>query len=129
MTERIEETGRRREQLVGRAMAAGHSREYADRIYDVAMEEHLDPALAFEIVLDGKGVRDLAPEPPDNWEEAQVEAPPEWINEPPPAEEAERERHLRLSFRRLRSLVERSDSPDAALSAFLAEPDVGEVDY
>ena len=120
---------RRREDLVEQVLEAGHSREYADRIYDVALEEHCDPALAVEVVLAGVGVRDLMPPPPDNWEETQVEAPPSWIEEPPSEEEADRERHLRTTFLRLRSLTEQTASPQAALAAFVCEADVGDVEY
>lgn len=120
---------RRREDLIEEVLAAGHSREYADRIYDVALEEHCDPVLAVEVVLAGVGVRDLMPPPPDNWEKTQVEAPPPWIEEPPSEAEADRERHLRLTFRRLRSLLEQCSSPRAALEAFVREPDVGDVEY
>lgn len=120
---------RRREDLIQRVLDAGHSHEYADQIYDVALEENCDPALAIEVVLAGVGVRDLMPAELDNWEETQVEAPPQWIQEPPPAEEAERERQMRLTFRRLRSLTEENGSSQEALKAFVRQPDVGDVEY
>jgi hypothetical protein len=123
------EDTRRREDLTARAQAAGHSREYADLIYDVAEEEGLDPAVAFEVVLAGVGVRDLGDAPPDNWEETQVEAAPAWIEPPPPAAEAARERHMRITFRRLRRLLEAASSPADALQTFVREPDVGDVEY
>ncbi|MGQ0813321.1 MAG: hypothetical protein ACT4O1_02525 [Gemmatimonadota bacterium] len=119
----------RREELVARALAAGHSREYADRIYDVATEERVDPAVAFELVLSGVGVRQLGPAAPDNWKQAQVEAQPAWIERPPAAGDAVRERRLRLTFRRLRHLVEQENSLELALRAFMREPDVGDVEY
>ena len=120
---------RRREDLIQRVLDAGHSHEYADRIYDVALEENCDPALAIEVVLAGVGVRELMPTELDNWEETQVEAPPQWIQEPPPVEEADRERHMRLTFRRLRSLTEQNGSSQEALKVFVREPDVGDVEY
>lgn len=120
---------RRREDLTARAVEAGHLREYADLIYDVAEEEQLDPAVAFEVVLAGVGVRDLGDLPPDSRDETQVEAPPAWIEEPPPAEQAARERHMRITFRRLRRLLEEAPSPADALRTFVREPDVGDVEY
>ena len=120
---------RRREDLIQRAIDAGHPREYADRIYDVATEESCDPALAIEVVLAGVGVRELAPPEMDDWEESQVEAPPQWIEEPPSQEDADQERHLRLTFRRLRSLTEDGQSPEDALRVFVQQPDVGDVEY
>lgn len=124
-------TSRRREDLIARAVDAGHLHEYANQMYDVAAEEGVDPAIAFEIVLSGVGVRELAPPNNDSWEETQVEAPPVWLtdNHPPPPDDAARERRIRASFRRLRSLTESSATPQEALRTFVSEPDVGEVDY
>ena len=119
----------RREELTAQAIEAGHSREYADRIYDLALEEHVDPAVAFDVVLAGLGVRELAENPLDNWEETQVEAPPAWIEESPGPVEAARERHLRLTFRRLRSLLDEHDSQEEALRVFKHQTDVGAVEY
>jgi hypothetical protein len=125
-----EETPRRRVELVERAMAQGHSREYADLIYDLAEEEGVDPAFAFELVLLGIGVRELTAPTDDGWEESQVEAPPAWVNSDIPSpDEAARERHMRATFRRLRGMFEQHPSARAALEAFAAEPDVDEVVY
>lgn len=124
------ETARRREELVERAVAAGHPREYADQLYDVAEEEGVDPAVAFELVLCGVGVRELAAPPEDQWEEAQIEAPPPWINpDPPTPDDAARERHARVSFRRLRGILDETGSAKQALLRFAREPDVGDVDF
>ena len=120
---------RRREDLIEQVLGAGHSREYADRIYDVAMEEACDPALAIEVVLAGVGVRDLMPPSPGDLEETQVEAAPAWIEEAPSPEEAGRERHMRRTFRRLRSLTDRGMAPQEALREFVRQPDVGDVEY
>jgi len=99
-------------------------------LYDVAEEEGVDPAVAFEIVLCGVGVRELTEPPEDQWEEAQIEAPPPWVNdEPPTPDAAARERHARVSFRRLRSIMENVPTAEAALRAFVSEPDVGDVDF
>ena len=119
----------RREELTARAVEAGHSREYADLIYDVALEEHVDPAVALELVLAGVGVRELGGTAPEHWEETQVEAPPQWIGQPPSQEQALREKHMRLTFRRLRSMVEEHGALGPALHAFMRAPDVGDVEY
>jgi hypothetical protein len=125
-----DDTPRRRVELVERAVAAGHTREYADLIYDLAEEEGVDPAFAFELVLLGIGVRELSPPNDDNWTESQVEAPPAWVGEDEPAPDAAaRERHMRATFRRLRRMFEEHQAPTAALQAFAAEPDVDEVVY
>ncbi len=125
-----DERPRRRIELVERATAAGHSIEYADRIYDVAEEEAVDPALAFELVLGGIGVRDLTPPVADAWLETQVETPPDWVTEPrTEAVEAAHERRMRTTFRRVRSLVERYGSIRAGIEAFMREPDVAELKY
>jgi hypothetical protein len=121
---------RRREHLVDRAIGAGHAREYADLIYDVASEEGVDPAVAFEVVMAGVGVRELAGAPPDSWQETQVEATPVWVSDPPPGPDAAaRERRTRACLRRLRQMIERTTSTEEALRAFMREVDVGDVDY
>lgn len=135
LVERAEEiasdrTPRRRIDLVQRLVDSGHAVEYADEIYDIAEDEGLDPAFAFELVLNGIGVRELAPPNEDQWLETQVEAPPEWVADPDPEPHAAmRERHMRSTFRRLRRLMEEHPSPRAALEAFAREPDVAEVQY
>lgn len=120
---------RRREDLIEQVVGAGHSREYADQIYDVAVEESCDPVLAVEVVLAGVGVRDLLPPSPADPEETQVEAAPAWIEVAPSPEEAERERHMRLTFRRLRSLTEERESLQDVVREFVRQPDVGDVEY
>ena len=125
-----EDAPRRRVELVGRAVEAGHSIEYADQIYDIAEEEGVDPAFAFELVLNGIGVRELSPPNDDQWLETQVEAPPVWVETPESAPGADaRERHLRNTFRRLRSKFDQHGTPKAALEAFANEPDVAEIEY
>jgi hypothetical protein len=120
---------RRREELLRRATEAGYEVAYADQLYDVAVEEHVDPAAALELVICGVGVREFDQPPTDEWEETQVEAPPAWLEGLPPAEEAARERQLRASFRRLRSKLENTTSVREAVSQLVSEPDVGDVDY
>lgn len=123
------EQSRRREHLVERALSAGHSRELADLIYDVAEEEKVDAALVFEVVLSGLGVRDLT-EPIGTEGEAQVEAAPQWLDPGAPAGgAAARERHVRNTVRRIRRLMEGASSTEDAVDRFRREPDVGRVDY
>lgn len=125
-----EDAPRRRAELIGRASAAGHPIEYGDLIYDIAEEEGIDPAIAFELVLNGIGIRELSPPSNDGWLETQVEAPPQWVSEPAAsAVDAAHERHMRTTFRRLRSLLEQHGSMGAALAAFAQQPDVAEMKY
>lgn len=119
---------RRRVELVERAVAEGGlERELAEEAYDIAREEGLEPAFGLEIVRCGLGVC----EPPDTELEATsaVKGHPEWLVPPVPSEEADRERKLRLSFRRLRHLLEERSSTEEALRAYAAEPDVLECKF
>ena len=123
---------RRRAELVDRAMRdSGMSWDEAERLYDLAQEEGLDPALAFELLHCGVLVREppTGPEPPEG--ETLLEAtPPEWLapaSTPPPLD-AQRERRLRASFRRLRRLLEERGAPEDALVAYAEEPDVVRLD-
>jgi hypothetical protein len=121
---------RRRVELVQLAAQAGYSREEADQIYDLAEEEGVDPTFAFELVLIGIGVRELAPPDNDQWVETQVEAPPFWVGETEPSPDAAaRERHMRTTFRRLRRMFEQHVTPLAAVQAFTREPDVADLKY
>jgi hypothetical protein len=95
--------------------------------YDLAEETGLDPVLALEIVGCGVGVIDLpGPEP----EESALSLAPEWVA-PPDEPEAELalERRMRLTFRRMRTLLEQADDLACAVSDFLSQPDVDAVDY
>ena len=121
---------RRRIEIMDDAAAAGMSAELADMLYDIAREERLDPGLGFELVRSGLGV---AP-PPDGISNAPVQPTtdkyaPEWLGAPIGADELLRERTLRLSFRRLRGLLEKHDDPAEAFRAFAREPDVEHVGY
>ena len=121
---------RRRVELVERAVAEGRSVEFADMVYDLAEEEGVDPAFAFELVLNGIGVRDLGEPNDDGWLETQVEAAPDWVTrEQPPSGDAARERHMRTTFRRLRRMFEKHGSPKGALEALAREPDIAEIEY
>jgi hypothetical protein len=119
---------RRRIELVERAVdEEGMERELAEEAYDIAREEGLEPAFGLELVRCGVAVC----EPPDSDLEATsaVRGHPEWLEPPVPAPEATRERRLRMSFRRLRNFLEERPSPEEALSAFAAEPDVAECEF
>lgn len=124
------ELQRRLSEFIAEAEAAGMSRDLAERIYEVAREEGIDPLLAFELVRSGLGVT-----PP---EEGVSNAPteptsdkylPEWMFPPMPPDSMLRERMLRFSFRRLRKLLEEHEELDDAFHAFADEPDVDHVGY
>lgn len=124
------ELERRRSDLVEAAEAEGMSHELAELLYDVALEEGLDPALGFELVRTGLGV---AP-PPEGLSNASA-APvmdkylPSWMFPPEPTDHLLRERMLHISFRRLRSLLEQHPDIDEAFRRFAHEPDVGHYGY
>ena len=105
---------------------AGMDRELAEEVYDVAREEGVEPAFAFELVRCGVAV--CGPEEPPAAESI-VTGRPAWLEPAIPSAEATRERRLRNSFRRLRSLLERHETPEEALIEFAREPDVQECDY
>ena len=122
---------RRRAELMGDARGSGMSPELADMMYDIAVEEGLDPMLAFELVRSGLGVA-----PPEEGIDNSPSQPttdkytPGWLMQPPtPTDDMLRERMLRLSFRRLRGLLEAHSDPDEAFRAFAREPDVGAYGY
>lgn len=116
--------GRRRVEVIERAVADGRlAREDAEEVYELADQESLEPAYALALARSGYWVRELtAPEPA---EEAAQQDAPAWIAPPADARASERERRIRASLRRLRSLLERHGAPGAAVDAYLAEPDVG----
>jgi hypothetical protein len=124
------EKARRLSEIVEEADAAGMSRDLAERLYEVAREEGIDPALGFELVRSGLGV---AP-PPEGVSNAPDQPVadhylPEWMFPPTPPDDLLRERMLRFSFRRLKSLLEEYERPADALQAFAREPDVGTFGY
>lgn len=117
----------RREKLMERAEDRGLDRAAAEQAYDIAVEESLEPAFGMALVLEGLSVRLLDGARPDV--ESTEPNEPEWVDTPPPADQAERERRLRQTFRRLRSHMEQSDSPGDALRAFAREPDLEPHDF
>jgi hypothetical protein len=125
-----DERARRRTDLMEEAEEAEMSIDLAEMLYDVAREEGIDPELAFEVVRSG-----IAVCPPDGGLSNAPEHPttdkyrPEWLQPAVESDDLLRERALRLSFRRIRRLLEEHGSPEAAFRAFAAEPDVGPCGY
>jgi hypothetical protein len=117
---------RRRSEVMADAESAGMPRELAELMYDVALEEGLDPGLAFELVRSGLGVC-----PPPEGISNQSIAPatdkylPPWMFPATPPDHMMRERTLHLSFRCLRSLLESTHDVEEAFRQFANEPTVG----
>lgn len=127
VADRIAAHRRRRSELIERAVREdGLDRDLAADVYDIAREEGVEPAFAFELVRCGVAVLDLDEVEPEA--ESVAQAVPTWYESPHPAE-ARRERQLRTSFRRLHSLLERHATAEEALIAFAREPDVGGSKY
>jgi hypothetical protein len=125
---------RRREELVSSAVESGDfTRFLAERVYDIADEEGLEPAFAYELVRSQVAVCGPQPGEPVTSDDTLVEGTPEWIAPeaamPRVTVELVRERRLRMSFRRLRSHLETCETAEDALAAFVAEPDVGDCGY
>lgn len=120
------ERARRRMDVIAEAQEAGMSPELAEMMYDVAREEGVDPALGYELVCSGLGVA-----PPQGGLANAGDQPasdkyyPTWLLPASPTDDVLRERMLRLSFRRLRSLLELHADPAEAFRAYAREPDVG----
>ena len=120
----------RRVEIMDAAQQSGMPPELAELLYDVARDEGLDPALGYELVRCGLGVC-----PPDDGLSNAPTQPttdkyrPEWLDPAVPPDTLLRERMLRLSFRRLLSLLERHPEVDDAFRAFAREPDVGYLGY
>jgi hypothetical protein len=117
---------RRRMDVVEEAHEAGMSAQLAEMVYDVAREEGLDPVLAYELVRSGLGV---AP-PPEGIANAQEQPSsdkyyPTWLLPATPTDDILRERMLRMSFRRMRAMLQEHARPDEAFRAYAREPDVG----
>lgn len=125
-----QKSGRERRRLELVEGAVSHSRmprDLAEEAYDLAREEGLEPAFGLEIARCGIAVCEV---PDQEVEPASVVGvSPEWLDEPVPEGEADRERRLRLSFRRLRRLLEESGTPEEALRTYAAEPDVRECGF
>lgn len=119
---------RRRDELIDLAVERlGMSHTAAQDVYDIAIDERLDPAYAFELVRCGVAV--VRHEAPDDDAPVVDTGNPQWLGDTPPPPEAVLERMLRATFRRLRGLIETHGDNDAALAAFVREPDVEEASY
>lgn len=117
----------RRDALVERAEACGLGRKAAEQAYDIATEESLKPAWGIAVVIEGVSVEPFSGSTPDV--NASERAEPEWVDAPPLPEQAERERRLRLTFRRLRSRFEEAAGPESVLDALCQDPDLEAYDY
>lgn len=136
LVERVEgeaaghQTERRRSDIMDDAQQAGMPPALAEKLYDIALEEGLDPGLGFELVLSGLGVA-----PPADGVSNAAAAPavdkylPTWMFPAETPDELLRERMLRFSFRRLRSFLEEYSDADEAFERFAKEPDVGHFGY
>lgn len=116
----------RREALVERAEAQGLGRGAAEQAYDLALEEGVEPAYALAVIGEGISVRIFSG---GASVEAAESVEPEWIDRPPAPEDAGRERRLRETFRRLRSILELEPTPRDALTRFAREPDLEAYDF
>ena len=115
----------RREALIERAESRGIARGEAEMAYDLALEEGLEPAYALAVVGQGISVRALG----ETSGVETTDTEPGWIDRPPSAEEARRERRLRDTFRRLRSFLDKGPTPRDAITRFAREPDLEPYDY
>lgn len=116
----------RREVLIERAESRGLGRGDAELAYDLAVEEGLEPAYAMALVGQGISVRNFGGRAGVEVSESEE---PEWIDRPPTAREASRERRLRETFRRLRAFLESEATPRDAIACFAREPDLESYDY
>jgi len=125
-----EEMDSRRSSILDEAREQGFPDGLAELLYDIAWEEGIDPAIGFELVRTGLGVA-----PPDKGLVTGAQTPtvdrylPTWMFPPTPPDQLLRERILRVSFRRLRGLLEAEQDPREAFRRFANEPDVGHYGY
>jgi hypothetical protein len=124
-----DELDSRRCSILEEAAEEGMSSDLAELLYDVAWEEGLDPAVGYELVRTGLGV--APPEDLSNTPDAPSSDKylPAWMFPATPPERLLRERMLRVSFRRLRALLEQYDDVEEAFRKFANEPDVGHFGY
>jgi hypothetical protein len=120
----------RRDEILEDARRVGMPEALAELLYEVAQDEGLDPGLAFDLVRSGLGIA-----PPEGGVSNAADEPmvdkylPEWFFPALPPDDLLRERMLRTSMRRLRSLLERYTEVEDAFRAFAEEPDVGYYGY
>lgn len=121
---------RRRSEIIEDGEAAGMPGDLVELLYDVAREEGLDPGLALELVKSGLGVM-----PPPDGLSNETDLPasdpylPTWMFPASPPDRLLRERTLRMSFRRVRAILEQHHDIDEAFRLFANEPDVGHVGF
>lgn len=121
---------RRHEVLMERAEGWGLARPDAEAVYALAEDTGLEPELALLLLRSGLGVTELEPVTADPAEPGQQQSPPGWVRAADLAPQAaQRERRLRLSFRRLSSLLAGSGSAAEAVERFASAPDVVEGAY
>jgi hypothetical protein len=128
---RAAEPERRHEVLLDQAVARDRlDPAQAEAVYELALEENLEPEFGLLLAATGVGVVELEALATDPERLGIQQSPPGWVADAgiPPVE-ARRERRLRLSFRRLRGLLEESGSAAEALRRFANEPDVAEDAY
>lgn len=117
----------RREPLLERAEDRGLDRSVAEQVYDISREENLLPAYGLALVLHQISVV------PFDSSSTQVDTSepnePEWVDAPPGPRQAERERRLRQTFRRLRSHLDGVGDPASAVHGFAREPDLETHSY
>ncbi len=119
---------RRHEEIVEWAGAElGVERAFAERIYEIAIEEGVEPAFAFELVRCGVGIVEASGGEADA--PSLQTTPPAWVSERPDPDEAPREWRLRTSVRRLAALLNDGRAPAEALREFAASPDIDAVAY
>lgn len=119
---------RRRAELLERAVEEGHvSSEVAEEAYELSKEEGLEPAFALEIVRAGVAVS--RPGEPEPDAPALQPTQPDWIENRVAPEDAQRERVMRETFRRLRRLFEEHDDPKEAFRALARADDLRPFDY
>lgn len=121
---------RRHEELIEIAVNEdGMPVPLAELVHELAHEEGIAPAYALALVASGIGVEELVP-PESGDTESLQQSLPGWVEAADMSQASiSRERHLRSSLRRLRAHLDRADSAEAGIRAFLDEPDVGPISY
>lgn len=123
LAERATGGERRRQEVLQRATSDGElEQEMAEHVYDIALEESLEPAYALALVRSGLLVQELVP--PERSEETTQQDPPPWLDPSASSDTLKQERRLRASLRRLRAMLHREQDAVKAVEAYLAEPDV-----
>lgn len=124
------ELDRRRSQILEEAEEVGMSADLVELLYDVALEEGIDPALGFDLVRSGLGVAPPADGVSNAPDDPMVDKYlPAWMFPAEPTDRLLRERMLRVSFRRLRGMLEEEEDVEQAFIRFANEPDVGHFGY